>query len=520
MFFEDPNLDQEAIIDGWWYDYGNRIARISYVFSYKSSKQLEYLKNLKELVERKNSEGCREQIENFIDLPIANYEYEIVGGASEVKVDNYYLRMLKMEYLDALRDAKRELNSHSESKLLYRILNDRKPEKYEDIKTKIIELENTIKQDKKVLDLLKKDIGDYLDKISLETETSKNIVEFQYSSIELAEILKKIGLQYGDNAISIEKNGLGRNNLLYIAVVLAHLYEKEDYFRVVAIEEPESHLCPVVQKHLANNIELEEGDRCQQLIVTTHSTHIASYLELKNTVVLYMDDNEVKYHYLLDGFNDKVAEDRKVINYLQKWLNATNSTMFFTRKIIFVEGIAEELLLPTFYEWKYGKTLEKVNCQIINVNGVAFENFLRVVKNGYFVKCAVITDSDVTKKTSKRAPELKSEYDSDTINVCISNNEDTFEKEIFWANKSNKNNRTVLLDVLKLVRPTKCDDAFKTKMNSAANFKVEDLFKCIEHYKSEFAFELVNSLNSKMDKQARNFVIPQYILDAFDFIND
>ncbi len=69
-----------------------------------------------------------------------------------------------------------------------------------------------------------------MNKISLETETSTNTVDFQFSSIELSEILKKIGMQYGDEAVSIERNGLGRNNLLYIAVILVHLYEKENNF--------------------------------------------------------------------------------------------------------------------------------------------------------------------------------------------------------------------------------------------------------------------------------------------------
>ena len=90
----------------------------------------------------------------------------------------------------------------------------------------------------------------------METETSSNKINFEFSSLELSEILKKIGIQYGDEAVSIERNGLGRNNLLYMAVVLAHLYEKQsNYFRIIAIEEPEAHLCPLLQKHLAKNLD-------------------------------------------------------------------------------------------------------------------------------------------------------------------------------------------------------------------------------------------------------------------------
>ena len=117
------------------------------------------------------------------------------------------------------------------------------------------------------------------------------------------------------------------------------------FFRVVAIEEPEAHLCPIVQRHLSKNLKDEENHGKQQLIITTHSTHIASYLDLDKMVVLFKNNEDVCSHYLLEGFGDK-AEDKKIIRYLQKWLNATNSTMFFSRKIILVEGIAEEILIP------------------------------------------------------------------------------------------------------------------------------------------------------------------------------
>ena len=179
---------------------------------------------------------------------------------------------------------------------------------------------------------------------------------------------------------------------------MAHLYEKQNnYFRLIAIEEPEAHLCPLLQRHLAENLFEEKSNNRKQVIITTHSTHIASYLDLDNTVVLFKDQKKVKSHYLLSGFGI-TQEEKNSINYLKKWLNATNSTMFYSRKIIFVEGIAEQILIPIFFQWRYKKTIDKANCQVINVNGVAFEHFLKVVKNGYFIKSVVITDSDRDKK--------------------------------------------------------------------------------------------------------------------------
>jgi hypothetical protein len=71
-------------------------------------------------------------------------EYDLAGGSEDNKADSYYLKMLRMDYLDALRDAKRELNSNSDKKLLYKILNgEGNPS------DKFWKLEKRIKEDKK-----------------------------------------------------------------------------------------------------------------------------------------------------------------------------------------------------------------------------------------------------------------------------------------------------------------------------------------------------------------------------------
>ena len=86
LYLEDPDLNQEAIIDGWWYDFSRKIARFSYIFSYKSPKKMEYLERMKKVVEQKKEDP---DLIDYIELPINNYEYEIVGGASDKKVDNW-----------------------------------------------------------------------------------------------------------------------------------------------------------------------------------------------------------------------------------------------------------------------------------------------------------------------------------------------------------------------------------------------------------------------------------------------
>lgn len=47
---------------------------------------------------------------------------------------------------------------------------------------------------------------------------------------------------------------------------------------------------------------------------------------------------------------------------------------------------------------------------VVNVNGVVFSYFLKVVRNGYFLKCVVLIDSDIGKVIEERVEDLKKEY--------------------------------------------------------------------------------------------------------------
>jgi len=81
-----------------------------------------------------------------------------------------------------------------------------------------------------------------------------------------------------------------------------------------------------------------------------------------------------------------------------------------------------------------------------NVNGVAFEHFLKVIKNGFFVKCVVFTDSDSTKQTKNRAPILKRAFKTNSL-IDIQITTRIHLKKINRLNKSG-DYKNVLLDTL------------------------------------------------------------------------
>ena len=494
----DFNDDQASIVGDWFIDENLEKAKLTYIFSLRPGwqKKIEWLKEQRQ----KNDI-------NLIDFPIDEYEYQIFGGESQHRADPYFLKMLKMESLDALRDARKELIAGGDYRLLYRILNNRDKKQYSDIQKSLLDLQNKVKIDPEFRKI-SSEIKTYLDKISLQENDIDNSVDFKFTSPELSEVLKKLSLIYGSNPISVERNGLGRNNLLYMSLVLSHLTgsnfgSDNTFFRLIGVEEPESHLHPHLQLHLSKNIKNSNGEDLQ-IIITSHSPYIASQLDLENTYILYKDNDQIKKHNLLTG----IEPDSDTARYLEKFLNATNSTMFFAKKIILVEGISEQLLIPKLFEiYSGGKSLEKCGCNVVNVNGLAFKHFLEIIKNGYFIRCVVYTDNDGT----TRGEDLKKAYESENnvIRVIISDKK-TFEKDLIFVNKSGATKDT-LVSALCRTRPT--NGPKLKKLIGADEIDVEAFFEEIKDYKSEFSLDLLTSI-----EESTNINIPEYIQKGFDHL--
>ncbi|WP_435357762.1 AAA family ATPase [Emticicia sp. SJ17W-69] len=540
LVFEKMSHDQKAVMNDCFINDGmvkiGEKAQVTYLSSISQKSDLEKkwfseikrnLSSLSIIVTETLEQFEQRQIQS-ISFPIEYYRYILFGGNNETqKVDFSWLSFLKMELLDALRDAKSQLLAGGRNTLLFSILNTRTTEQtttskkdIDSIKEKLAELNQIISKETSVFTDIKKDIEKFLKQISEEDENG--LINFQFSGVEESEILKKLSLIYGSEPISIERNGLGRNNLLYISLLLSQLVKNADkkkvYFRLIGIEEPEAHLHPTLQVHLSRNT--KEVNEERQVIITSHSTHITSQLDLDNTIVLYKDSGNIKPHYLLKS----IPKDSK--KYLQKYLDATKSIMFFTRKIILVEGISEQLVIPEFFKIHTKETLEKKNITIVNVQGVAMKHFLEVIKAGYFIKCLVFTDSD----DNTRADNLKERYKDCSVIKIEKTSTYTYETDLISSNLR-EDGKDILLEALirtRRINGEKLKNSLGSNPIDSDNFFNEIYLKepdssgkmTLKHnHKADFAVNLVEVLQDKsFTNKTPKFNIPIYIKDGFDFL--
>ncbi|WP_185790718.1 hypothetical protein [Bhargavaea beijingensis] len=114
LTFEEMNNKQLSVVGDWFSTKTMEKAKLTYEFKPSNNFDKEtWIKEQREKIKQLKSgkEDIKEDdLLHFIEFPIKSYQYVIYGGNDRTnRVDPYFLSMLKLELLDALRDAKREL---------------------------------------------------------------------------------------------------------------------------------------------------------------------------------------------------------------------------------------------------------------------------------------------------------------------------------------------------------------------------------------------------------------------------
>jgi putative ATP-dependent endonuclease of OLD family len=243
--------------------------------------------------------------------------------------------------------------------------------------------------------------------VLIEIAGSKHSVStsLSFAPTDTDRLLRTLRLFVENGTRSISEASLGSTNLIYLALKLIEVeLEVAENVRghsLLAIEEPEAHLHPHVQRRVFRSflrprshqppVDNDDPNRDRTVILTTHSPHIASVAPLNSLVVLRASGSPTEADArstLGAGLTTTEVED------LERYLNVTRGELLFAKGVILVEGEAETYLVPAFAK-VLGYDLDELGISVCSVAGTNFLPFVKLLgKESLSIPFAVITDED------------------------------------------------------------------------------------------------------------------------------
>lgn len=435
----DPALSEEA--------------ELRYEFKLDDSQEQNYKADVANAITAKEIWKVIEQ--DYIRL----YKSSRSGGNQAAGINiNDTLGQIDFQFLDAIRDVSHDLYAGYNPLLRdvlnffidYSVKND--VTKTEDeIKEQLKALrDDFVQQSRPLMQTLQDRLQDGKNvflKYALDTGATFNGAEPDFDGTVTENEMFSVLRMFIKYAVGIEVpatyNGLGYNNLIYMSLLLAKMqadgniaYMKRNakVLSFLAVEECEAHLHPAMQykflKFLQDN---NMNGHVRQIFMTSHSTQIASAVKLDDLICLTSPAlGQINVGYPRAIYKEESSNDMVSKQYVQRFLDATKADMFFANRLIFVEGIAEELLLPVFARY-LNKNLTDEHVLVVNMGGRYFKHFLKLfdTKNPYTINKKIVCLTDIDPCRKKKGDDKNYEvcypyeYNIDTDNYDYKHHADT-----------------------------------------------------------------------------------------------
>lgn len=389
--------------------------KIDIIIKYEITNEIEFKEKLKHE---------KLDFDSFLDV-LDNTDFQI----------NYYDKYLSKRVKDfKLSDLMRLTNiqanhlksEHCLSDAFNKIISYSYDTNFEDEKNKIIKMLLDIND--KLTTRVQRNYQKELATVLKELISMKQVQVNLHADITFDKLMKglfKYEYKENDKNIPEDQFGLGYTNLIMIIASIMDYIAKypksafNSHINLISIEEPEVFMHPQMQELFIENINKALGVLLKnndinvntQLIISTHSPHILnSKIHSSNSfnnICYITSDNS--FDACAINLNNEVVVNRenendlnKDIAFLKKHIKFKTSELFFSDAVIFVEGFAEELLIPLYIE----KLLELNHryISVFNINGAhgrVYEKLIHTLK----IPTLMITDLDI-----KRTDEEKDNF--------------------------------------------------------------------------------------------------------------